>query len=96
MWSPAASTASPDLICQSAIMSVLNLSDPEIGTAYKAVLSGDPSINWVVLSYSGVSDLKVQATGSDGLDELKDEFSDGRYGHLPSNPPYPYPIHGVP
>ena len=71
-------------------MSAPNLSDPEIERAYKTVLSGDPSINWVLLSYSGSSDLKVQATGADGLDELQEEFSDGRHGHLPSNPTYPY------
>ncbi|KZT50974.1 hypothetical protein CALCODRAFT_461009 [Calocera cornea HHB12733] len=57
----------------------LNLSSPEISDAYKEVLNGDPSTNWVLYTYEGRSnDLKVQDTGSGGLEELEDSFNDGR------------------
>jgi hypothetical protein len=58
-------------------MSALNLRSPDLAAAYKAVLSGDPNANWVLFSYSG-NDLKVSGTGSGGLEELQEEFSDGR------------------
>ncbi|KZP01525.1 hypothetical protein CALVIDRAFT_8603 [Calocera viscosa TUFC12733] len=57
----------------------LNLNSPEIAEAYKEVLNGDPSTNWVLFTYEGRSnDLKVQDTGSGGLEELEDSFNDGR------------------
>ena len=58
-------------------MSALNLRSPDLATAYNAVLSGDPNANWALFSYSG-NDLKVSATGKGGLEELQEEFSDGR------------------
>lgn len=58
-------------------MSALNLRSPDLAAAYQAVLSGDSNTNWVLFSYSG-NNLKVSGTGSGGLEELQDEFSDGR------------------
>ncbi|RKP15392.1 hypothetical protein BJ684DRAFT_4886, partial [Piptocephalis cylindrospora] len=47
--------------------------------AYKAVLSGDPDTDWALFTYEKAStDLKVQDTGDGGLEELCEEFSDGR------------------
>lgn len=57
----------------------VNLSSRELRTAYEAVQSGDPSTDWAIFTYEkGSNDLKVQSTGSGGLDELEEEFSDGR------------------
>lgn len=36
-------------------------------------------IDWAIFTYEkGSNDLKVQATGSGGLEELEEEFSDGK------------------
>jgi drebrin-like protein len=57
----------------------VNLSDPGLLGPHRSILNGDESVSWVVYSYQGTSnDLKVQSTGSGDLDELPDEFSDGR------------------
>lgn len=58
-------------------MSTLNLRSPDLAAAYQAVLSGDPKTNWALFSYSG-NDLKVAGTGDGGLEEIEDEFSDGK------------------
>ena len=56
----------------------LNLRSPELTTAYRSVLDGDPDVNWALFTYQGGNELKVQDTGSGGLEELEEEFSDGR------------------
>ena len=58
-------------------MPALNLRSPDLAAAYNAVLSGDPNMNWALFSDSE-NDLKVSATGGGGLEELQEEFSDGR------------------
>ncbi|KIP01223.1 hypothetical protein PHLGIDRAFT_97125, partial [Phlebiopsis gigantea 11061_1 CR5-6] len=56
----------------------VNLSNRDILQAYQDVLNSR-GIDWVMLAYErGSNDLKVQATGSGGLEELEEEFSDGR------------------
>jgi hypothetical protein len=56
----------------------VNLSSPEIAKAYQDVLN-DRGINWVVYTYEKASnDIRVQSTGNGGLEELEEEFSDGR------------------
>ena len=55
----------------------VNLSGPDIADAYQDVLNAR-GIDWVVLTYKKASnDLRVQSTGS-GLEDLEEEFSDGR------------------
>ena len=64
----------------------VNLSSREISDAYQNVVAGR-DIDWVLYTYDkGGNDLKVQATGNGGLDELEEEFSDGRYGYIVSSP----------
>lgn len=56
----------------------LGLSDKEIANQYHAIVSGG-STAWMVLSYEKSSnDLKVQASGDGGLDEIAEEFMDSR------------------
>ncbi|KAK0202311.1 hypothetical protein DFS33DRAFT_1339060 [Desarmillaria ectypa] len=56
----------------------INLSSAALKTAYLDVLNG-PNKDWVIYTYeAGSNDLKVQATGDGGLEELEEEFSDGR------------------
>ncbi|KAJ8097108.1 hypothetical protein POJ06DRAFT_39688 [Lipomyces tetrasporus] len=53
----------------------------EIQSAYDSIVEGDPKISWALFSYgAGFNNnaLKLQATGAGDLDELQDEFSDGR------------------
>lgn len=57
----------------------VNLSSKDLANAYQDVISGE-QIDWTIFTYEGgTNDLKVQASGSGGLEELEDEFSDGRY-----------------
>ncbi|RKP11151.1 hypothetical protein THASP1DRAFT_27069 [Thamnocephalis sphaerospora] len=50
----------------------------QLRTAYNAVRDGNPDVEWAVFGYDrGTNDLKVLETGV-GLDELSDEFSDGK------------------
>lgn len=57
----------------------INLSSREIAQAYQDIVNGD-GIDWAILTYEGgTNDLKVQAKGDGGLEELEDEFSDGRW-----------------
>lgn len=57
----------------------VNLSSREISDAYQNVINAR-GIDWAIFTYEGgTNDLKVQATGSGGLGELEEEFSDGRY-----------------
>lgn len=56
----------------------INLSSTDIKDAYLKVLN-DQGIDWAIFTYEkGTNDLKVQATGDGGLEELEEEFSDGR------------------
>jgi len=56
----------------------LGLSDKEIAKQYQIIVSGG-STEWMVLSYDKNSnDLKVQATGDGGLEEMAEEFMDSR------------------
>lgn len=58
----------------------VNLSSRELTQAYQDVLNGR-GIDWALFAYEkGSNDLKVQSTGDGGLEELEEEFSDGRYG----------------
>lgn len=55
----------------------VNLSSPAIRTAYEKVLDG--AIDYVVLSYKKLSnDLDVSAATKGSLEDLTDEFSDGK------------------
>ena len=57
----------------------VNLSSREILQAYQDVLNSR-GIDWALFTYEkGSNDLKVQSTGSGGLEELEEEFSDARY-----------------
>ena len=57
----------------------INLSSREIANAYQDVINGN-GIDWAIFTYEGgTNDLKVQSTGNGGLEELEEEFSDGRY-----------------
>ncbi|KAI0348788.1 hypothetical protein OH77DRAFT_1371773, partial [Trametes cingulata] len=56
----------------------VNLSSRDLTQAYQDVVNAR-GIDWAIFTYDkGTNDLKVQATGSGGLEELQDEFSDGR------------------
>ena len=56
----------------------VNLSNREIYNAYQDVVNAK-DIDWAIFTYEkGSNDLKVQATGSGGLEELEGEFSDGK------------------
>jgi len=56
----------------------INLSSREIAQAYQDIVNGS-GINWAIFTYEGgTNDLKVQGTGDGGLEELEEEFSDGR------------------
>lgn len=56
----------------------VNLSNKDIKDAYSNVLNAQ-GIDWAIFTYEGgTNDLKVQATGDGGLEELEEEFSDGR------------------
>lgn len=60
----------------------VNLSSKDLSTAYQNVLDGN-GIDWAIFTYDkGTNDLKVQATGDGGLEELQEEFSDGRYAGM--------------
>ena len=57
----------------------VNLSSRELSQAYQDVVNAN-GIDWAIFTYDkGTNDLKVQATGDGGLEELQEEFSDGRY-----------------
>jgi drebrin-like protein len=56
----------------------INLASKDISKAYQDVLNSR-GIDWAIFTYDrGSNDLKVQATGDGGLDELQEEFNDGR------------------
>jgi drebrin-like protein len=56
----------------------LGLTDKEIARCYQEIVSGSGK-EWMVLSYDKASnDLKVQASGDSGLEEMAEEFMDSR------------------
>ena len=56
----------------------LNISSADILTAYQAVLNGEAT-NWALFTYEkGSNNLKLQGSGDGGLEELAEDFSDGR------------------
>lgn len=56
----------------------VNLSSRELNEAYENVIHAR-GIDWAIFTYDkGSNDLKVQSVGDGGLEELQDEFSDGR------------------
>ena len=60
----------------------VNLSSRDLTQAYEDVVNAR-GIDWAIFTYDkGSNDLKVQATGDGGLEELQEEFSDGRYVSL--------------
>jgi len=61
----------------------VNLSSRDINEAYQNVVAGR-GIDWALFTYEkGSNDLKIQSTGNGGLEELIEEFSDGRYTAAP-------------
>lgn len=57
----------------------VNLTGRELAQAHQDVLNGN-GIDWALFTYErGTNDLKLQSSGSGGLEELEEEFSDGRY-----------------
>lgn len=56
----------------------INLAGRDLLQAYQDVLDAK-GIDWALFTYEkGTNDLKLQATGDGGLEELEEEFSDGR------------------
>ncbi|KAI8885354.1 hypothetical protein K501DRAFT_331963 [Backusella circina FSU 941] len=56
-----------------------NTHGQELKQAYDAVISEKDDTNWLIYAYDkGTYDLRVQDTGDGGLEELNDEFSDGK------------------
>lgn len=57
----------------------VNLSSRDLSEAYENVVHAR-GIDWALFTYDKSSnDLKVQSVGDGGLEELQEEFSDGRY-----------------
>ncbi|KAI8337483.1 hypothetical protein BC941DRAFT_461129 [Chlamydoabsidia padenii] len=51
----------------------------DLTSAHQAVVSDSNDTNWLIYGYDkGTNDLKLQETGDGGLEELYDEFSDGK------------------
>ena len=56
----------------------INLTGRDLAQAYQDVLNAR-DIDWALFTYEkGTNDLKLQSTGDGGLEELEEEFSDGR------------------
>ncbi|KAG2209836.1 hypothetical protein INT47_001985 [Mucor saturninus] len=56
-----------------------NTHGPELNAAYQSVISEKDDTNWLIYAFDkGTYDLRVQETGDGGLEELNDEFSDGK------------------
>ena len=63
----------------------VNLSGRELAKAYQDVLNAN-GVDWALFTYEkGTNDLRLQATGDGGLEELEEEFSDGRCVDLPAS-----------
>jgi len=61
-----------------------DVSDPAISETVRDVLSDASDTNWLVLGYEGNAVIKVQGSGSGGLEELRGFFRDdqSQYGYL--------------
>jgi exonuclease V gamma subunit len=67
----------------------VNLTGADLQRAYQDVLN-QKEIDWALFTYEkGSNDLKLQSTGDGGLEELQDEFSDGR---LVNRSPFTKPV----
>jgi len=55
----------------------VQFTEPDLEPTYQAIISGGGDYDWAIFNQSG-NELKVQATGK-GLDELEEEFMDGRW-----------------
>lgn len=56
----------------------VNIAGVDLKKAYQDVLNAQ-GIDWCLFTYEkGSNDLRLQSTGNGGLDELEEEFSDGR------------------
>ncbi|KAI9357783.1 hypothetical protein BD770DRAFT_410603 [Pilaira anomala] len=56
-----------------------NTHGSDLNAAYQAVISESDDTNWLIYAFDkGTYDLRVQETGNGGLEELNDEFSDGK------------------
>ena len=72
---------SPELepLCIATMSLQVNLSDRDINSKYQEIVNATSSTDWVIFTYDkGTNDLKVQASGDSGLDEMVDEFMDSR------------------
>ena len=57
----------------------INLTGRDLAEAYEKVLNAQ-DIDWALFTYEkGTNDLKLQSTGDGGLEELQEEFADGRF-----------------
>lgn len=50
----------------------------EIQNKYQRVLNEDPSVTWVIFGYEKGTTIKVVADGNGNLEEMFEEFEDGR------------------
>jgi len=57
------------------VMSI-SFSAPDLQPTYNSIIHGSAGYDWAIYNQTG-NELKVQATGS-GLDDLEEEFMDGR------------------
>ena len=55
----------------------ISFSAPDLQSTYNAIIDGSTDYDWAMFNQTG-NELKVQETGS-GLDELQEEFMDGRW-----------------
>ncbi|KAJ4482407.1 hypothetical protein J3R30DRAFT_3261092, partial [Lentinula aciculospora] len=57
----------------------LNFSmDKTVLEPYYSILSSSSSTNWVLYTSTATNEIKLQSSGSSGLEELSEEFHDGR------------------
>lgn len=57
----------------------VQFTEPDLQPTYQALIAGNAEYDWAIFNQSG-NELKVQATGK-GLEDLEEEFMDGRYVH---------------
>ena len=54
----------------------VSFSAPDLQPTYQTIVDGTADYDWALFNQAG-NELKVQSTGT-GLDDLEDEFMDGR------------------
>ncbi|EGG16271.1 actin binding protein [Cavenderia fasciculata] len=61
-----------------------DVSNPELGEAYREVLADGNDTNWTLFGYEGNSTIVLQGKGSGGLEELKSNLHDDQvqFGYL--------------